>query len=330
MLLIKKITPAKAGYPVLLAAALAVPHISPSPYYIQVISMSFIFAIAVYGLNLIEGYTGQLSLVQAGFFGTGAYMSGLLTLKLKMSFWLALPLTALAAALLALLIGLVSFRTRGHYFVILTLCIGVIINLVIEKWEGLTGGVGGLIGIPKPSPLGPLSFDTIDRQYYLILAFLLVTMFVMHRIVNSLVGRTFLSIKNSEELAATLGINVLYNKLLAFAVSAFFTGMAGALYAGFIRFIGPDISSPILTFEFLLYLLVGGQATIAGPVVGTLLVSGLTESLQFLKEYRLVLFGALLVLIVKFFPWGIVGFIRMLAAQKRKKFISPGKEGVSP
>ncbi len=325
--MVKKNVILKAGCFVLLIIALAVPYISPSPYFIQVISMSFIFAIAVYGLNLIEGYMGQLSLVQAGFFGIGAYMSGLLTLKLKMSFWLALPITSLATTFLALLIGLISFRTRGHYFVILTLCIGVVINLVIEKWEGLTGGVGGVIGIPKPSPLGPLSFDTIDKQYYLILAFLLLTIYVMYRIINSLVGRTFISIRNSEELAATLGINVMYNKLLAFGVSAFFTGMAGALYAAFIRFIGPDISSPILTFEFLLYLLVGGQATIAGPLVGTLLISGLTESLQFLKEYRLILFGALLVLIVKFFPWGIVGFVQLLTARNCK--ILTGKEGVS-
>lgn len=329
MQVVKNFALSRAGSVLLLIAAIAVPLFSPGAYYIQVISMSFIFAIAVYGLNLIEGYMGQLSLVQAGFFGIGAYMSGLLTLKLKMSFWLALPVTSLAVAALAFLIGLITFRTRGHYFVILTLCIGVIINLVIEKWEGLTGGSGGLIGIPRPSSLGPLSFDTVEKQYYLILAFLLLTIFFMYRVVNSLVGRTFVSIRNSEELAATLGINVLYNKLLAFAISAFFTGMAGALYASFIRFIGPEISSPILTFEFLLYLLVGGQATIAGPVVGTLLISGLTESLQFLQEYRLILFGSLLVLMVKFFPWGIVGFVKLLAAKRCTKYTLSGKEGVS-
>lgn len=318
-----------AGLLGLLILALAVPYISPSTYYVQVIAMSFIFTIAVYGLNLIEGYLGQLSLVQAGFFGVGAYTAGLLTLKLKMSFWLALPFSAAFTALLALLIGLISFRTRGHYFVILTLCFGVVINLVIEKWESLTGGTGGLIGIPKPAPIGPMTFDTMEKQYYLVVAFLLLTIFVMHRIVNSLVGRTFKSIKNNEELAATLGINVMYYKLLAFGISAFLTGMAGSLYAMFIRFIGPEISNPVLTFEFLLYLLVGGQATLAGPVVGTLLISGLTEGLQFLQEYRLIIFGALLVLMIKFFPMGIVGFVRpALKSSKRPQL--PEKEGVFP
>ncbi|MDI6878391.1 MAG: branched-chain amino acid ABC transporter permease [Desulfitobacteriaceae bacterium] len=311
-----------------LLAALALPQFV-SRYYIQVIAMSFIFAIAVYGLNLMEGYLGLLSLAQAGFFGIGAYMSGLLTLKIHVSFWLALPITALLTAVLAVLIGFISFRTRGHYFVILTLCIGVIINLVIEKWESLTGGVRGLIGIPKPSPLGPLTFNTLESQYYLVLAFLILTVFVMQRVVNSLVGRTFVSIRNSEELAATLGINVMANKLLAFAIAAFFTGMAGALYAGFIRFIGPDVSNPNLTFEFLLYLLIGGQATIAGPIVGTLVASGLTEGLQFFQEYRMVIFGALLMIMVKFFPWGIVGFSKMLWSKYQKHFMKKASEGTA-
>lgn len=314
----KRITGSTLVFVLFLLAAVAVPQVASS-YYVQVIAMSFIFAIAVYGLNLMEGYLGLLSLAQAGFFGIGAYSSGLLTLKLHLSFWLALPATALATMVLALLIGLISFRTRGHYFVILTLCIGVVINLVIEKWESLTGGVRGLIGIPKPSPLGPITFNTLEAQYYLILAFLILTVFVMQRVVNSLVGRTFVSIRNSEELAATLGVNVMANKLLAFAIAAFFTGMAGALYAGFIRFIGPDVSNPNLTFEFLLYLLLGGQATIAGPIVGTLVTSGLTEGLQFLQEYRLVIFGALLMIMVKFFPWGIVGFSKMLWVKYQRR-----------
>lgn len=305
-------------YLTILMVALAFPYINSSSYYIQVVSLAYIYAIAVYGLNLIEGYTGQLSLAQAGLFGIGAYATALLTLKLHVSFWLAMPLASLVTAFFAFFIGLISFRTRGHYFVILTLCIGVIINLVIKKWDDVTGGMNGIIGIPKPTPLGSITFDSLTAQYYVVLAFLLFTVFVMYRLVNSLVGRTLVSIRNSEELAASLGINVMTNKLLAFCVAAFFTGMAGSLYATFIRFIGPDISSPTLTFEFLLYLLAGGQASIAGPIVGTLLMSGLTESLQFLKEYRLLLYGPLLILIVKFFPMGIVGSIQMI--QRRVSF----------
>lgn len=314
-------------YLVLLALAIVFPFVSPGTYYINVVTMSFIYAIAVYGLNLIEGYLGQLSLAQAGFFGIGAYVSGLLSLNFGMSFWLTLPIAALVTTVIALLVGLISFRTRGHYFVIFTLCIGVIINLVIEKWDGLTGGVRGLIGIPRPTSIGPIKFVSMQSQYYLMLVFLVLTIFIMHRIVSSLVGRTFKSIRNSEDLAATLGINVMFNKLLAFGIAAFFTGIAGALYAGYIRFIGPDISNPNLTFEFLLYLLIGGQATIAGPIVGTLVATALTESLQFMQEYRMVVFGALLIIIVKFLPLGLVGASQLLWAKHGNQVIKPKTNG---
>ncbi len=311
------------AYALLLIVAVLVPYIVPSNYYLSIVISSYIFAIAVYGLNLMEGYLGLLSLAQAGFFGLGAYTSGLLMVNLKLSFWIAMPAACLLTMVVALPVGLISFRTKGHYFVILTLCIGVIINLIIEKWDSLTGGVRGLIGIPSPSNLGPISFDTLTSQYYLILAFLIITIIVMKRVVDSLVGRTFKSICNSEDLAATLGINVMGNKLLAFAISAFFTAMAGALYASYIKFIGPDISDPNMTFQFLLYLLIGGQASIAGPLVGTLVSTGLTESLQSLQEYRMVVFGLLLIIIVKFLPWGLVGAFKQLKVKLLKRNVKP-------
>jgi len=152
----------------------------------------------------------------------------------------------------------------------------------------------------------------------------------MSQIASSLVGRTFKSIRNSEELAATLGINVMRNKLLAFGIAAFFTGIAGALFAGYIRFIGPDISNPHLTFEFLLFLLIGGQATIAGPLVGTLIATGLTESLQFMQEYRMVVFGALLIIIVKFFPGGLVGAAMKLKTKIEKRMNKANKSVNAP
>ncbi|HHY59700.1 MAG TPA: branched-chain amino acid ABC transporter permease [Clostridia bacterium] len=297
----------KVSWGLLLLLAVLFPWLSPNKYYLTVVTLSFIYAMAVQGLNIIVGYLGQLSLAQAGFFGLGAYTCALLVTRLGWSFWLALPAAALLVTAVALAVGLISFRTRGHYFVILTLCIGVIINLVIEKWEGLTGGVRGLIGIPVPDNLGPISFASMTAQYYLVLVCLLLVLGATHRIVSSLVGRTFLSIRNSEDLAAALGIDVLRHKLLAFGTAAFFAGVAGALYASFLRFIGPEISHPHLTFEFLVFLLVGGQASLMGPVLGTLATNVLMESMQFLQDYRMLVFGLLLMLIVKFFPMGAVG-----------------------
>jgi len=292
--------------------ALALPLIITNKYLLHMIIMCYINAIAIYGLNLIMGYTGQLSLAHAGFYGIGAYTAGILTLKLKWSFWLALPAACVVTALIGMLVGLISLRLKSHYFTIFSLCVGVIIHLVIEHWESLTEGVRGIIGVPPPNPIplpggGKILFTDLNAQYYLVFLCLVFTIFVMTRIINSLVGRTFMAIRNSEELASTIGIDVFTAKLISFALSAFFAGLAGALFASYIRFLGPPMSHPNMAFEMLLALLIGGQATMAGPLVGSLLVSTVTESLQFMQSYRNVVFGPFLILVVMFFPGGIVG-----------------------
>lgn len=271
------------------------------------LTLSFIWAIAVYGINLLAGYTGYLSLAHAGYFAIGAYSLGLLTVKAGMNFWLALVLSCLISGALGFLVGLIALRTKEHFFAIYTLCVGYIIYLVIDKWEGLTEGVRGLIGIPAPENIGPITFETAASQYYLVLIFLLGVILVMYRIVHSLTGRTYMAIRNSEELAQTIGISTMKNKLTAFVLSTFFAGLAGALYASFVRFIGPDIGSTAIMFDLLMYLLVGGIGTLSGPLVGTLLLVILSQNLQFLQEYRMLIFGPLLTLIIIFYPRGISG-----------------------
>lgn len=284
-------------------------------------TLAFIWAICVYGYNMNVGYIGYLSLAHIGFFAIGAYTLGLLTVKAGWPFWLAFAAALVVPSALGWLVGLVSFRTKGHFFAIYTMCVGFIIYLIIDKWDSLTGGVRGLIGIPHPAPIGPLTFDTLESQYYLVLFFLVVTIFVAKRLLHSLLGRTFLAIRNSEELAQAIGISTRKNLLLSFVISCFFAGLAGALYASFIRFIGPDIASITLCFEMLMYLIIGGIGTLAGPLVGTLLVVWLTQSLQFLQEYRMVVFGPVLVLLIIFYPQGIVGgFSNWMNRRKRSGF----------
>lgn len=298
----------------LVAISLVIPYVIQNAYHLHVVITAYIFSIAVYGLNLILGYTGQLSLAHGAFMGIGAYASALLTMRAKVSFWLALPLAGFTASFLGFLIGLVSFRTKGHYFAIFTVCVGVIINLIIEKWDNLTGGVRGLIGIPEPDPLfipwlGTVSFGSLSAQYYLSLAFLIITILVMRRLMGSLVGLTFIAVRDNELLAQSVGIDTKAVKLLSFAVATFFTGIAGALYSGYIRFIGPDISSPHLTFDMLSYLVVGGQGSLAGPFIGTLVVIGIAESLQFVQDYRLMIFGVVIIVLLKYFPKGLAGLL---------------------
>lgn len=303
----------------ILIAALIFPLLTENQYILHIFSSVFIFSIGVYGLNLIGGYTGQLSLAHAGFFGIGAYSVGVLTVKLGFNSWVALLLGIIITSFIGFLIGLIALRTKEHFFAIYTLCVGYIIYLIIYKWEAVTEGVRGLIGIPAPSPIGPITFDSPKSLYYLMLFFLVLVILLFKRIVQSLVGRTYIAIRNSEELAQTIGINTMKQKLVSFVLSTFFAGLSGGLYATFVRFIGPDISYVNITFDMLMYLLVGGIGTISGPLVGTLLIVWVSQYLQFLQDYRMLFFGPLLVIIIIFYPYGIVGGLRNWTMKRQLK-----------
>lgn len=306
----------KTGWILLLALAIAFPLIAPNSYYLTVMTLAFIYAIATLGLNLITGYTGQLNLAHGGFMAIGAYTLGILTVDHQVPFWLAFALSGVVSMAVGYVVGLVSLRLKGHYFSIFTMCIGYIIYLLIEKWESLTHGTVGLIGIPVPAAIGPVTFDSVPAQYYLVLAFLVIGTFLMHRIVTSLLGRSFMAVRNSDALAEALGVNLMRTKVLSFVLSVGYAGFAGALYAGQVRFLGPDIARTDLTFDMVMAMLVGGTGTLFGPLLGAVLVPWVTQTLQFLQDYRMLVFGPVLILLIIFFPDGIVG--SWLKKQARK------------
>ena len=295
------------GWWLLLAAGLLFPWLASNDYHLTVMSTAYIFAIATLGLNLITGYTGQFNLAHAGFMAIGAYTLGILTVDHGVSFWLAFVLAGVVTVLVGLPLGWVSLRLRGHYFSIFTLCVGTIIFLVIEKWESLTHGTVGIMGIPAPTAIGPISFDTPRSIYYLVLFFLVLGVWVMRRIVDSLMGRTFMAIRNGDELAEALGVNLMRNKLIAFLLSVLYAGLAGALYAGFVRFLGPDLAGAEHAFDMTMYMIIGGLGTVLGPLLGALMVPWVTQYLQFLQEFRFLVFGPVLIFLVIFVPNGIVG-----------------------
>ena len=297
----------KAGWSLLFIAGLAFPFLAGNDYHLTVMSTAYIFAIATVGLNLITGYTGQFNLAHSGFMAVGAYTVGILTVDHQVPFWIAFALSGVVAAAIGFFVGLVSLRLKGHFFSIFTMCVGYIMFLLIEKWESLTHGTVGIMGIPVPSAIGPISFESPRALYYLVFFFLVVGMWVMHRIVNSLLGRTFMAIRNGDELAESLGINLMRNKVLAFMLSVAYAGFAGGLYAGFVRFLGPDLASVEQTFNMTVYMLIGGLGTLVGPLLGAIAMPWLTQYLQFLQELRYLVFGPILVLLVIFMPHGIVG-----------------------
>jgi branched-chain amino acid transport system permease protein len=299
----------------LLAVAIVFPLAVDNAYVVSVVVTAYITAIAVYGLDVMLGYTGQLSLAHAGFFGVGGYTVGILTADHGLSFWTALPVALAATVVLAHLIGLAALRTRHDYFAIFTLAVGIMIVIIIDRWEEVTGGTDGLIGIPAPTSIGPLRFDTLTGQYYLVLGFLLLTIYVVWSLVRSLVGRTFVAVRNSEELARAVGIDAGRTHQLSFVISATLAGLGGALYAVFLGYIGPAMANVQMTFMMLVYLMIGGVASLAGPLVGTLLVMGLMQVLQAFNEYQMMVLGPILVVVIVFFPHGLAGQGRRLWAR---------------
>lgn len=298
----------KIGWLLLLALAIAFPFLAAgNDYYLTVMATAYIFAIATIGLNLITGFTGQFNLAHSGFMAVGAYTVGILTVDHNVPFWIAFALSGFVASALGFFVGLVSLRLKGHFFSIFTLCVGYIMFLIIEKWDALTHGTVGIMGIPAPTPIAGIEFETPRAQYYLVLFFLALSVWAMHRIVNSLLGRTFMAIRNGDDLAEALGINLMRNKVLAFMLSVFYAGLAGGLYAGFVRFLGPGIAGVEHTFDMTMYMLVGGIGTLLGPLLGSIGVPWLTQYLQFLQDYRFIVFGPLLIILVIFVPHGVVG-----------------------
>ena len=293
-----------------LAIAAVVPLIVPNEYYLQILTQAYVFAISACGLNVIVGLAGQLSLAHAGFFGIGAYAVALLATKAGMTFWLALPVGILLCIGAGYVIGSVCLRSKGHYFAIFTLAVGIIIHLVIQKWESLTHGHVGVIGIPGPGPIGPIRFDSGMARSYLALVFLAVTVVAVSRMVRSPLGRTLMAVRESESLAAAVGIDVMAAKRMAFTISAALAGLAGGLFAGFIGFLGPESSNVEMTFNTLLYIMVGGIGSLSGPIAGTFIVYGLSQVLAVLQQYQMVIFGLALVLLILFMPSGLTGVWR--------------------
>jgi len=237
--------------------------------------------------------------------------------KAGLSFWLALPLSALLAALTGFLIGLPTLRSRGSYFAISTMCFGVIVSIVAGNWIELTGGYTGTVGIPLPSPvpiplIGEIHFQSQASQYYLVLAFLLLTLLVMHRLSSSLLGLSFMAIRNNEVLAEAVGVNTFALKVLSFVVANFFAGLAGGIFASLMGSISPSTAALELTFDWLVCLLLGGVATLSGPIIGAFVIPVIMEYLQFLAEYRLIIFGVLLIAVIIYFPRGLMGGFNVL------------------
>jgi branched-chain amino acid transport system permease protein len=307
----------------LVLAALAVLPRTLSPYYLHLVNVALVYVVMIVGLNFVLGWTGLISLAHAGFMGIGAYTSALLTVDHRWSFWLALPVAGIAAVLFSVVVGVPTVRLKGHYFAMATLGLGEIVRMVLQNWKAVTHGADGVVGIPGPA-LGPFSFAREPAYFYLLLVAAGSLVFLAGRIRRSTYGRAMLAVRQAELAADAMGVDVARTKLLAFALSAFYAGIAGSLYAHLFQFISPDVFGLPLTVIAYAGLVTGGAGHIMGATFGAVFITFLPEWLRFLERVYLVVYGTGILLVLVLMPYGIVPLGRRLWADRRWSPVASG------
>jgi branched-chain amino acid transport system permease protein len=274
--------------------------------------MAGIFAVLALSLNLLLGYTGQLSLGHAAFFGIGAYATALLTVKLEWSPWIGLLAAIVLPAAAGFVIGRLALKLRGAYFVLLTISFAGCVSLVSVNWMELTNGPLGIPGVPPVEIALPglpaLSLRAKSAYYYLVLAAVAVSYLVCLGLIRSRVGRALVALRENETLASSVGIDSTHYLVLAAVISAAMAGFGGGLYAHYTRFVSPEVFLFTYTVTMVIMVVAGGKGTLAGPIVGAVLFTVLPEALRALTswQWQMLLYGVLLVAVLFFMPEGIV------------------------
>lgn len=286
----------------------ALPWLLQTPYWRGILVLCAMNVLLALSLNLVLGYTGQLNLGQSAFFAIGAYVSTILIKSYGWNFWLAALVAVGAAGLLGLALAAFAVRLRGHYLAIASLGFAVITYQVLINWENVTQGVRGIYGILPP-------VGSTTGLFYLVAGIGLVVYVLMDNLVRSPVGDTLRAIREDEVSAAALGVNAALWKAFAFGLGAAIGGLAGCFYPGFVGTLVPDAFNIVESFTMLAMVIVGGMGTMAGPVVGAVVLTFLPELLRGFGELRLMVYGLALTLVVLFMPGGMV---QAWAAIKRK------------
>lgn len=289
----------------IIALSLIFPWISPE-YYVELAFNVGIYIILAQSLNIIIGFAGLLNLGHAAFFGVGAYTYGILWKFFQLPFILALPLSAVFAALTGLLLGLPVLRVRHDYIAIVTLGFGEVIKLILNNWTALTDGPNGLYGMAPPQFLGLILKSRI-HYYYLVLVFVYLVLFIMVRLGRSRLGRAWIAIREDEVSASSLGIKIDRLKLLAFTLGAGLAGIAGCILAAKHRFISPAGFGFYESIIILCMVIVGGIGNIPGVVLGASILYIIPEIFREFSDFRMITVGVAMIFLMIFRPEGILG-----------------------
>ncbi len=308
-----------------LAVAITAPLWVWNPYHLHTLIMAGIFAVLALSLNLLLGYTGQLSLGHAAFFGIGAYATALLSVKGGCSPWIGLLAAIALPGAAGWVIGRLALKLRGAYFVLLTISCAGCVSLVSVNWMDLTNGPLGLPGVPALEialpglPALPLRSKT--AFYYVVLVAVVLAYLLCLALIRSRVGRALIALRENETLAASVGIDGTHYLVLAAVISAAMAGFGGGLYAHYTRFVSPEVFLFTYTVTMVIMVVAGGKGTLAGPVVGAVLFTVLPEALRAATswQWQMLLYGILLVVVLFFLPEGIVPALRRLEAEPRRR-----------
>ncbi|MCL1699562.1 branched-chain amino acid ABC transporter permease [Lysinibacillus sp. Bpr_S20] len=298
-----------------------------SNYTLAIFTMIGFYALICIGLTMLTGYAGQISLGHAAFYGIGAYTSAYMTATLGFSPWLAILVGALISALVALLIGIPTFKLKGYYLALATLGFGIIVYTAFKELTSITGGSNGFFGIPSIHLFG-FEFVTDQSYFYLIWLFVFMALVFSRNIIHSRIGRGLRSIEGSEIAADAVGVNLMKYKLQIFVTSAIFTSISGSLLAHYVSFINPNLFTANTSIYLLIMVIIGGLSNIWGAIVGSAAYVLLGELLKHFVpvffpniggEFEIVFFGLLLVLTLIYMPNGLVPQFMKIARKLNKK-----------
>jgi ABC-type branched-subunit amino acid transport system ATPase component/ABC-type branched-subunit amino acid transport system permease subunit len=308
------------GYLAAIALAAAWPFIAPNDFYVHVVQDMILLAIAATGLNILFGMSGQLSLGQAAFFALGAYGSGILATKLGWPLAITMPIGVIVAGMAGVVIGLVALRARTHYLAMATLAFGFIVEILCQRWVDLTGGSMGLIGVPQLNfgdfAMGPAYF------FWIAAAALLILQTMVDYLAKSSTGRSLHAIKESESFALTVGIPVAMVRAGVFVVAAMMAGLAGAFFAHQSGYLSSDAFNLDRSISLLIAVVLGGLGKPYGAIVGAVIIVLLNQLTAGLYEVSYFIFGAILLLVMLFFPDGAVGALERLLRPRRTPLAS--------
>lgn len=303
--------------------ALAVPFLL-SGYNLRIMVLALQVSVAVVGLGIAFGWTGLIHLAQATFMGIGAYAAALAGQHLGLGFWTTTPIAILSSCLVALMIAGPMLRLRGHYLALATVGFSVSVDVVLKNWLPVTGGFDGISGIP-PIQLGSFVLTSDMHYYYFFLVLVALAAAFAYALRASAYGRNMIAVRDDELAAGTSGVNVVRTKILSFVLASAFAGLSGSMFAHYSSYIAPQDFDFVHSTLILVMLIVGGETSVLGAILGAIVLSFAPELLRFIGQGYLIFFGAMVIAVLVFMPQGLVGLAKSIDARLFRKAATDAK-----